>query len=698
MGPAPAMREAMDFKHLTSADGTDTGRKRSHNEDSLLRLPDAGVFCVADGMGGMYGGEVASHAVVAGLQNAFEAAVRDGSADTLAQRAALVRQALNQASSWIKRHGEERGASGAGTTAIVLVCDASRPTRALLLHAGDSRAYCFRRGRLTQLSNDHSVAAAAGLKNEKSLPSMFRGVVTRAVGLEHEVKLEETPVDIEPDDLLLLCSDGLTRMVPDKSIARLLKDGAGGDLQALARTLIAAANDAGGEDNISVVLVRVASTLPAAAETPPTAADTAGATATTRIAAPPAATAPSAAHTAEAGHFDGSTPAGEHAERTPETAEFQKAPPVTSETSQTHVPAPRPPAVLPAAGGNGKAIAGLVLLLLVGTGLFLLLRSGGDSVTVAPPPSPPPATGTPAVAKAPPPPPAPAAPAAVPGNDAAALRASFQVDVREALLTGHWGDLEVTAVALRNRDPAFGRGLTEWTLFEAWSKEWKRAEFGAPPARLLYGTLRDAAVAPLAVAGAELATLPEPAWTGEGAADANSYCAASQALLLHVTEAVDRYVNARAVEIGRFETNLLPVAVRLQRDVTLTNGTPAAALAALRQGLDELRLWGEQAAASRLPPPVSLFAEGERRLTAVESAQDILFDRLVDVIRGWGRAHTADLAAGNAQERELLALFSRVCNMRNRYQSGVRDWRLAEGHESVPAFFRLASEVHPGSN
>jgi protein phosphatase len=248
--------------YLASAEVTDVGRKRRNNEDAVLRVPEAGVFCVADGMGGVQGGEVASQATVDALRDAFTVSPDAPFAVTAAAAARLASCAVNRASQWIKARSEERGLSGAGSTVVMLLFDRVMPEQARVLHAGDSRAYRFRKGKLQQLSTDHSVAAAAGLADDKNLPAMFRGVITRAVGLEETVLLEETPADVAAGDIFLLCSDGLTKMVPDKTLSKLLRKHAADEPESLARLLVGEALKAGGEDNVSVVLVRVAETLP----------------------------------------------------------------------------------------------------------------------------------------------------------------------------------------------------------------------------------------------------------------------------------------------------------------------------------------------------------------------------------------------------------------------------------------------------
>ncbi len=255
---------ALPFTYLTSAALSDVGRRRKNNEDSLVRFPGQGVFCVADGMGGAQGGEIASKAVVDALQAVFTESQDAPFAVTAAAAARLTARAMNRASQWIKAYTEERGLTGCGSTAVVLVFDRVTPSRARVLHAGDSRAYLYRAGKLVQLSTDHSVAAAAGLSDETTLPAMFRGVITRAVGLDDTVLLEETPCDVQANDLFFLCSDGLSRMVSDKRLQKVLHKHRAAPLETLAQTLIDEALKAGGEDNVSVVLVRVADTLPQA--------------------------------------------------------------------------------------------------------------------------------------------------------------------------------------------------------------------------------------------------------------------------------------------------------------------------------------------------------------------------------------------------------------------------------------------------
>ncbi len=238
---------------LSSAELTDIGLCRENNEDAVLRLPGRGVFCVADGMGGAEGGEVASRAIADALRQTFAAA---RAPRTLAASARLAAAAVDAAGRAIKAFADARGFSGAGSTVLVLAFDPADPARALLLHAGDSRAYRFRAGRLLALTRDHSLAAALGLA-EKEIPARYSGVITRAVGLGDHVELEETPADVLPGDLFLLCTDGLTKTVSDRRLQNLLRKRLDAALPDLARALVDAALAAGGYDNVSVLLVRV---------------------------------------------------------------------------------------------------------------------------------------------------------------------------------------------------------------------------------------------------------------------------------------------------------------------------------------------------------------------------------------------------------------------------------------------------------
>ena len=262
----------MSLDQITAAHATDVGRVRKRNEDSLACLVREGIFAVFDGMGGAAAGDVASSTAAHTLEKLFAGKPLPR---LFRARVLSVRDAINAASRDIFRLAQEKGAGSSGTTAVVLIFDPDNSSRAVSLHAGDSRIYRLRDGVLDQMTRDHSFAEAAGMSTESDLPAMFRGVVTRAVGLDTEVALEECEIDVRPGDVFLLCSDGLTRMVSLPAIEQILAHVAVAGLQACADRFIKAANDAGGVDNTTVLIVAVGGLpAPPSVDRPPRAEDT----------------------------------------------------------------------------------------------------------------------------------------------------------------------------------------------------------------------------------------------------------------------------------------------------------------------------------------------------------------------------------------------------------------------------------------
>jgi protein phosphatase len=154
--------------------------------------------------------------------------------------------------------GQESG-SGSSRHPPVEVADPDCPGTALIAHAGDSRCYLWREGRLTRLTNDHSLVdeqlRLGTMTREEAERSPFRSVITRAIGTQQTVSEEIQEMETEPEDIFLLCTDGLTREVDEDTIARVL--GAGRNLEAAAHRLVESANEAGGRDNVTCVLVRL---------------------------------------------------------------------------------------------------------------------------------------------------------------------------------------------------------------------------------------------------------------------------------------------------------------------------------------------------------------------------------------------------------------------------------------------------------
>ena len=231
--------------------GTDTGRQRRANEDSLLtRSP---LFVVADGMGGAQAGEVASRIAV----EAFQHGLRDASEPEVAM-AGLALAANSRIHERSHSHAEQAGMGTTLTAVYVGEEDVS------IAHVGDSRAYCLRDGELARLTEDHSLVdelmRQGRLTPEEAVEHPQRSVITRALGPEGTVDVDTRSFRARAGDVYLLCSDGLTTMVAEEQIAAILRSNP--RLRDAGEALIAAANEAGGRDNITVVLLRLEEVRP----------------------------------------------------------------------------------------------------------------------------------------------------------------------------------------------------------------------------------------------------------------------------------------------------------------------------------------------------------------------------------------------------------------------------------------------------
>lgn len=247
------------------ASATDTGLARNNNEDSVVFDEAALLAVLADGMGGYNAGEVASDMATRFIRSEFGRWLQAASEHVtdaevcraMGQCVESANRAIFEAANTNPQYG------GMGTTLAVA---AFRGERLVMGHVGDSRAYRWRGGELTQITRDHSLLQEqldAGLITpQQAAVSNHRNLVTRAVGVEDEVALETHVHALQPGDWVLLCSDGLSDMLRDEQIAAVLASHA--ELGAAARALIQAANKAGGRDNISVILVRALGDVPSA--------------------------------------------------------------------------------------------------------------------------------------------------------------------------------------------------------------------------------------------------------------------------------------------------------------------------------------------------------------------------------------------------------------------------------------------------
>ena len=244
---------------------TDVGPVRDQNEDSLLVDMDNSMFIVADGMGGHAAGEVASamaveiiHDILLGDYDPEETRlVRDieivDSSDELRER---LRYAMNQASISIRRESLARpDTREMGTTAVVMVLDGEQ---AHFAHVGDSRAYLFREGRLTRLTRDHTVVQqeidAGRLTPELARVMPTKHILTQSVGFHGPVEPDTATRLVEPGDIYVLCSDGLTDPLDDAALTGIMSSHSS---EELAEALVEAALAANGEDNITAIVVSV---------------------------------------------------------------------------------------------------------------------------------------------------------------------------------------------------------------------------------------------------------------------------------------------------------------------------------------------------------------------------------------------------------------------------------------------------------
>jgi protein phosphatase len=224
---------------------TDIGRVRTHNEDSVLAQPP--LFVVADGLGGHEAGEVASSIAVETLR---DHAPRRPDAKALARAVKAANREV------IRSAREGFGKAGMGTTMTAAIVEG---TRIAVAHVGDSRAYLLHGTTLSRISEDHSMVAdlikRGQLTEAEARYHPNRSVITRALGTDPNMLADTYELDAAPGDRLLLCSDGLTGMLEDGMICEILTEYRTPD--AAARMLIDSANDAGGHDNISVVIVDI---------------------------------------------------------------------------------------------------------------------------------------------------------------------------------------------------------------------------------------------------------------------------------------------------------------------------------------------------------------------------------------------------------------------------------------------------------
>jgi len=244
---------------------THVGRQRQHNEDNFVVEDDAHLFLVADGMGGHAAGEIASRIAVDSIiefilhtkedDGTWPHAYDENYKRSTNRLMAAVRMANTRVLEAMRKDARLRGM---GTTVVACLADEDIMSVA---HVGDSRAYLIRDKNISRITNDHSWVfeqVQAGMLTEAEAEKHpLRNVITRALGGALQVSPDASEIECRPGDVYLLCSDGLTGMVPEQEILRLVTENEG-DLETTAQRLIDTANERGGLDNVTAVLVRTA--------------------------------------------------------------------------------------------------------------------------------------------------------------------------------------------------------------------------------------------------------------------------------------------------------------------------------------------------------------------------------------------------------------------------------------------------------
>lgn len=249
---------------ISAAGLTDVGLQRDHNEDTFRCLDEYRLYLVADGMGGHNSGEVASAMAAENVKTFFEATEKedatwpfpiDPNLNLLENRLSAAIKMANK--SIYDRSASDASMQGMGTTIVGLLVNPDKRI-AHVAHVGDSRVYRIRDGRAELLTRDHSLVNDYLMMMpdmpKEAMDVLPRNVITRALGMQDSVVVDLGTEGVREGDRFLLCSDGLSGQVTDERIAEIVT-AAGADLGACLAQLVAAANDAGGDDNVTVVVV-----------------------------------------------------------------------------------------------------------------------------------------------------------------------------------------------------------------------------------------------------------------------------------------------------------------------------------------------------------------------------------------------------------------------------------------------------------
>lgn len=252
--------------HIVAAGVSDVGQQREHNEDSFVILPEFDLYIVADGMGGHRAGDVASKMATHTIASFFQATAKEDATwpfhfdphlsveeNRLITGIKVANKRIFEAST------RYREVHGMGTTVVGALLAKERG-RMYVAHVGDSRCYRVRGGHITLLTRDHSLLNDYLLVMPDMTPEqreeLPKNVITRALGMQDSVVVDLVPEQPQPGDTYVLCSDGLSGMITDDQLCETVTQ-SGDDVNAIAKNLVQRANDHGGEDNVTVVVLRI---------------------------------------------------------------------------------------------------------------------------------------------------------------------------------------------------------------------------------------------------------------------------------------------------------------------------------------------------------------------------------------------------------------------------------------------------------
>ncbi len=249
----------MKHKFVLNAEGlTDVGLLRENNEDYFVIKEQEDLFVVADGMGGAQGGEVASELAVESVINNLGDKMT-GDEEAGKNFADMIKEAIQDANDTvIQKASADTGLRGMGATIVLALFE--QPDVLHIANVGDARGYLFRDESLSQLTKDHSAVGelvrSGKLSAEEARVHRLRNIVTQAIGIDLVMRPHQETINLKDGDIIVLCSDGLWDMLPDEEIGRLISQEK--DPGKLCRSLVDSANQADGEDNITVIVISVA--------------------------------------------------------------------------------------------------------------------------------------------------------------------------------------------------------------------------------------------------------------------------------------------------------------------------------------------------------------------------------------------------------------------------------------------------------